>query len=356
MEMPSPLVSVIVLAYGDEPLLARCVSSVLASTSGSDAALDLEVIVIDNGAARAVAGLSPHPRLRVVSMTQNTGFTGGCNAGAEEARGEHLVFLNSDALVEPRAVSALLAELGDPGVGLVCGSVRLLKEPELVNSCGNPVHLLGLVWAGGYREPAGAHAFARDITAVTGAFFAARRGTWHDLGGFDPLYFAYHEDAELSLRCWQRGLRVRYCADAVAFHDYDFSRNPRKNYLLERNRWLALLTVFPAAVLLVALPPLLAFETAVLVRATVQGWLADKLRGYVWLIRNASAIRARRGRVQQESSLSAREFAALLTARLEPTVLGPVPGLSIANSLLGAYWRLASRALPGGPRTPLSGR
>jgi GT2 family glycosyltransferase len=335
-----PDVSVVLLAYGDEPLLQASVGAVLASTGVAN----LELIVVDNGSP-AVTGLAPDPRLRVLTMEQNTGFAGGCDIGAAQAHGRCLVFVNSDAFVEPDAIAELVAALEDPSVGLVCGSVRLADRPDVVNAVGNPVHLVGLVTAGGYGEPASEHLVARDIASVTGALFGCRREVWDALGGFDETYFAYHEDVELSLRCWQRGLRVRYVPTAVARHDYEFSRNPRKQYLLERNRWLTLLTVYPAPVLWAVLPLLLGFEVAVCGLAAVQGWLPQKLQGYRWLLSHRREVAARRRQVQAESGLSARAFSDLLTSRLSAGAMGELPGLGFGNALVTAYWRVARRTI-----------
>ena len=49
-------------------------------------------------------------------------------------------------------------------------------------------------------------------------------------------YFANHEDADFSIRTWRLGLRVVNVPDAIALHRYEFSRNPNKFYLVERNR------------------------------------------------------------------------------------------------------------------------
>jgi GT2 family glycosyltransferase len=349
----SRYVSVVVLAYGEEPLLQACVTAVLDSVTREGDPVDLEVIVVDNGARAAVSALAPHPRLRVVTMESNTGFTGGCNAGAQEARGRVLVFVNSDAVVSPTAVWSLAHELKDDTIGLACGSLRLLDAPDTMNSAGNPVHYLGVVWAGGYGEPSTRHAESRDVTAITGAFFGARRDTWDAFGGFDPLYFAYHEDAELSLRCRQRGLRVRYCAEAIALHDYDFSRHAQKRYLVERNRWLALVTLYPRPVLVAVIPALLAFEVAMLAMATIQGWLPAKLRGYWWLLQHAAEIRQHRGLAQAANTLSPRDFAQLLSARIEPAMLEPVAGLELLNALLIGYWWCVNTLLRlSSPRPP----
>lgn len=351
--MRDPQVSVIVLAYGAEPLLGSCVSAALGSMSKSGEPLDLEVIVVDNGAAEAVSALTADPRLRIVTMAENTGFTGGCNAGAELARGNTLVFVNSDAVCESSAIGNLADALDEPNAGLVCGSVRLADAPDTINSVGNPVHFLGVVWAGGMGEPATAHSVATDVATVTGCFFAAKRDTWRALGGFAPSYFAYHEDAELSLRAWQMGLRVRLVPEAVVLHHYEFHRNPRKMHLVERNRWQTILTVYPAGLLAAVLPALILFELPVLLAALAQGWLPGKLSSYAWLLRNRSVWRQRRAEVQARSTLSSAEFAELLTGRFTMAAAERPPGLAVLNALASAYWR-AVRVLVRSRHTGLS--
>ena len=219
-------ISVIVLAWGDEPYLTECVSSVLA-----DPRPYVEVIVLDNGAQRAVGALPAHPQLRTVVAPRNLGFSGGCNEAARHAAGDVLVFLNSDAVVMPGAVAVLAAAVEDRSVGLASGSIRLADEPDVINSAGNPVNFLGVAWAGGFGELASAHCSRSEIASASGAFVAVRRDVWRELGGFDDDYFAYHEDVELSLRTWQAGLTVVHEPAAVAHHHYAFSRNPRKQYL-----------------------------------------------------------------------------------------------------------------------------
>lgn len=339
-------VGVVVLAHGDEPLLEECLASVLASVTRDGGFPDLHLVVVDNG-ARDVAGRVPSSeRLTVLSPGRNTGFAGGCNLGAAATAARRLVFLNSDAVLEPHALSALLATLDEPSTGLVCGAVLLRDQPEIVNSVGNPLHFLGLSWSGGFGKPVAAHLEPRAVTCASGALFGVRRETWEQLGGFEPEYFAYHEDADLSLRCWQLGLDVRYCPDAIAWHAYEFSGNSQKMYLLERNRWLLISTVYPARVLAIVMPALLAFEVVMLLRAVAEGWLGAKFRGYSWLLRHAAWLRRRRAAVQRRNRLSPRGFADLLTSRLEPSVLGEVRGLAPANKLFALYWRLALRALP----------
>ena len=298
------LVSVLVVAWGDEPELGACLDSVLASEG-----VDVDVVVVDNGdRSGQLAAFASHPRVRTLTPGENLGFAAGCNLGAESARGSVLAFVNPDAIVTPSALAVLADALDQPGVGAATASVRLTTDPATINSAGNPVHYLGVAWAGGHGESAAAHATSGPVASVSGACFVMSTSWWRALGGFDPAYFAYHEDVELSLRCWQRGRSVVYVPTAIAYHHYEFSRNEVKLYLVERNRLLTVLTTYSGRTLLVLMIPLLAFEGAVLVKATSEGWLPAKLRGYRWLVHNAGHVWRRHQRIQGERVRSDREL------------------------------------------------
>ncbi len=334
--MPEVAVSVITLAFGDEPLLGACVDAVLGSGGA-----DVEHIVVDNGCAHGeVDRLGERPGLVVVRPGRNTGFAGGCNLGARTARGDVLVLVNSDALVTPGAVAALARAASDPTMGIATASVRLLERPDVVNSVGNPVHFSGLSWAGGLGEPAVAHAEAREVASASGCAMAMRREVWDELEGFCEDLFAYCEDTELSLRCRLAGLRVGYVPDAVVLHDYQFSRHPHKNYLLERNRLFVLLTVYRPRTLLLLAPPLLGLELAVLAVAVREGWAGQKLRGWWWLVTHAAQVRRRRAWVQAARRQGDRGLVGVLTGDFAP---GPETGVSAPTPvrlLSRGYWAL----------------
>ncbi|MGA8994026.1 MAG: glycosyltransferase family 2 protein [Nocardioidaceae bacterium] len=343
-EAPLPEVSAVVLAYGPEDLLEECVAALLGSHG-----VRIEVVLVDNGCTGdTVERLRGVDGVRLVEPGRNTGFTGGCRLGVAAARSDVLALVNSDAVVAPGAVAALVRALDDDGVGVVSGSLRLRSRPGVVNSAGNPVHYLGLSWAGGLGEPAADHARRAPVASATGGLMALRRGTWDTLGGFHDPLFAYCEDVELSLRCWQRGLRVEYVPDAVATHAYEFSRNPAKMYLLERNRLAVVLTVWPARTLLVLAPALLGLEAALLVVALRGGWAGQKVRGWWWLLTRAGALVRRRSEVQAARTAAPGAFHGLLTEAFEP---GAETGLRVPRVMTAAsrwYWS-AARSLMGVP-------
>jgi GT2 family glycosyltransferase len=337
----APDVSVVVLAYGAEQYLRECVEAILGQEG-----VCLELVLVDNGTeAERIQQLPRDPRIRVVSPGSNLGFAGGCNEAVRHTRAETLVFVNSDAIIAADAIQRLTDALADPEVGLASGGIRLAADPRSMNSVGNPVQFLGFVWAAGYGDAAAAHTQPTDVTSASGAFLAITRRRWDSLGGFPEDFFAYHEDTDLSLRAWQRGWRVRFVPDAVAYHHYEFSRNPLKQYLVERNRWLTVLTVYPSSLLGFVLPAMLAFEVPLCAVAIFQGWLPAKLRGWWWLLGHRRQIAERRREVQSASVMSPTDFARLLSARIEPAMVGRPPGLELVNKALTMYWRLACRRL-----------
>jgi len=334
-------VTAVLLAWGAEPYLPAAVEAVLASTG-----VELDVVVVDNGCTTdSVGRIKDLPRVRVLTPAENTGFTGGCTIGAAEATGEILAFVNSDAIVAPDALAALAAVAGEPEVGLAMGSIRLADRPELINTAGNPIHYTGLVWAGGNGQPATSFTKRRAVPCGSGCCFAIRRELWTELGGFAEEYFAYHEDTELSLRLWRRGLTVQYVPDAVVAHHYEFSRNAMKYYLVERNRLALLLTTYQLRSLVVLAPMLLLTEAAMVAAAVAGGWGRPKFRGYGWLWRNRRWLRSRRALLRRERTVSDAALVPILTDRFDPANIEAPPGVRAFNLVARWYWWIARRLL-----------
>lgn len=327
--------SVIVVGYGPEPQLERCLWSIASDMDTED-----EILLVDNGVALSTERRSSWPlHLRVVTPGSNVGFAEGANAGAAVAEGSVLVFVNSDLVLCKGAIRALAEAARCDRTLLATGSVRLSDQPDVINSAGNPVHYTGIAWAGAFGEPATHHAQRRAVASASGGFMAADASHWQRLGGFQPDYFMYHEDVEFSLRWWMTGGRVEYVPEAVGVHDYEFARNPGKMYYLERNRLITVLTTYPRELLIRVLPVLLATEVGLLLLAGRQGWMKEKLRSYGWVIRRRGHLRQRRADVQASFTVPTQLLTELLSPRLETAGFGHVPGLAAVNALLSAYWR-----------------
>lgn len=337
----SPEVSAVVLAYGDEPYLVDCVDALLASEK-----VDVEVVLVDNGAnAEALRAAASRPGVRLQTPSANLGYAGGCNTGARAASAPVLAFVNSDAIVEPGCLTALARAVSPPPVGLATASLRLAQSPDTLNSAGNPVHFLGFSWAGGYGEAADRHRSPAPVASVSGATFAVRREVWNDLGGFDEVYFAYGEDVDLSIRCWERGYRVVFVPDAVSLHHYEFSRNPLKYYLLERNRLVNLLTLYEPRTTRWLVAASVPVELGLLLVAVRGGWVSQKMQGWRWLLDNREYLRTRRAAVQASRVTPDREITTMLRGHLDPPDSFGIAVPRFVDTVLSRYWDVVQRRL-----------
>ena len=91
--------SAIVLAFGVEPWLDDCLTAVAAQAD--------EVVIVDNGSTHpdVISAWESRAGVVVVRPETNLGYAGGCNAAAAAATGDMFVFVNSDAIVQPGALT-----------------------------------------------------------------------------------------------------------------------------------------------------------------------------------------------------------------------------------------------------------
>lgn len=339
-----PRVSVVVVHHDDD-VIERCVASVLDNEPPGE----VEVVVVKNNARprdAAMDAIAARAGAKVVDAGANLGFCGGCNLGVRASRGSILFFLNPDAIAGPGAATACADVLdGDPTIGIVMARVRLLSEPERLNSSGNVLHASGLAWCGGYGDPADTVREVTDVAYPSGAAMAVRRDLYDHFGGMTDELFLYHDDLELGWKARLGGYRCVVTPSADVFHDYEFSRNARKLYWVERNRNVFVLTAYSARLLVLLTPVLVATELAMWLLAWRHGWLRQKLQGWSWILQHRVWVRAHRRETQAIRVVSDRDLARWLSTSLDPQMVD-VPGVAaIANPLITAYWGVVRRLL-----------
>jgi GT2 family glycosyltransferase len=328
-----PSLSVLIVAWNSREELRRTLPPLLAELRDGD-----ELIVVDNDSADDTAAVVAElaPAARLVRMGRNVGFAAGCNAGAEEARGDLLVILNPDAAPLPgwgegirrpwlegrgwAAWQALVAEAGG----------------TRINSAGNPVHFTGIVWAGLHGRPISEAPPAGEVVCLSGACLAIPLSTWRSLGGFPGRFFLYHEDVDLSLRLRLRGDTLGIEPAAIVDHDYEFGAREHKWRWLERNRLAFLVRAYPTRLLILLAPALLATELALLFVAGSGGWGRQKLAANFEALRWLPRLLRERRRIQGARAVGSAEFASWLSADLDsPFIAGAARSLPARLALRG---------------------
>ena len=338
-----PTLSVLVVSFENRDDLRRTLPALLPELGADD-----ELIVVDNkpgdGSAEVVRQLAP--QARIVAMGSNIGFAGAVNAGAEVANGELLVILNPDAAPQPGFGEAIRRPFEE---GRGWGAWQALVadgDGRRINSAGNPLHFIGITWAGGHGLPLDQAPAAAEVTIASGACLAVPLRIWRETGGFPAEFFLYHEDVDLSVRIRMAGHPVGIEPAALVAHDYEFGANAEKWFWLERNRLAFLVRTYPGALLALLAPALLATELALLPVAVAGGWGRAKLRADLAFLRWLPRLLRERRVIQRRRAISASEFAAALTPDLDSELISPLVRTWPVRLALRTYWRLVRLLLP----------
>jgi GT2 family glycosyltransferase len=258
----APLVSVVVLNYNGARWLEKCLSSLQRQTI-----LDqLEIIVADNlstdgSDALAEKLLSPFPRGKFIQHGQNLGYCAGNNRAAEAATGRYLFFLNNDAWLEPDCLEKLLAEVEREGAAVA--------EPLIMNYDDDSFQSIGAFGFDifGLTSTRASSATTREVLMPEGCAYLIERELFNQIGGFDPEFFMFADEYDLSWRVWISGNRAIAVPAARLHHrgaaqvnpagggtQVEFRTSDTKRFYANRNNLLVLLK--NARCLLLALVPL----------------------------------------------------------------------------------------------------
>ncbi|HEX2084896.1 MAG TPA: glycosyltransferase family 2 protein [Solirubrobacteraceae bacterium] len=339
-------VATVIVAHDSAGDLPRTLAALRAQLRDGD-----EVVVVDNASSDGSADVARDAlggAGAVVETGANLGFAAGCHVGVRATGAPLVLLLNPDCEPAAGCLDALRTVAGErPGWGAWQALVTL-PGGERVNTAGNLVHYLGFGWAGRLDEPvASVPNDPHEVGFVSGAALTIRRSAWEETGGFDARYFMYGEDLDLSLRLRLAGHGLGVVPGARVAHEYEFTKGDYKWFYLERNRWWTVLGAYPAGLLALLVPALLAFELVLLLASARGGWLRAKLRAQAAVAREVPRILARRRAIQRTRRVSAREFADGFVASLDSPHLAMGRAIPGAELLQALYWRLVLALLRG---------
>jgi GT2 family glycosyltransferase/glycosyltransferase involved in cell wall biosynthesis len=290
-------VSTIVVNHERRDLLAMCLQSLERALHAVDE--KTELIMVDNGSQD---GSADHvrelfPRVKLVRLHRNEGFAGGVARGIAEARGEWIAVFNNDTTVEPDAVAVMLeAGRSHPSVGSVAAQMRFADRRDVLNSAGLELDRLGVAADRlvGTRLSDHRDQSAYEVFGASGGAALFRRQMLDQVGGFDESFFAFFEDADLAWRAQAYDWRAVYAPEAVVYHHHSATAqhgSPTKLYLVGRNRVRTLAKNATPGMLIAHGPWILAYDTAYVVYASLNGRTLAPLRGRVRGLREWRAYR-----------------------------------------------------------------
>jgi len=188
-------VTIIIVNYNGRRFLERLFSSIYSQTFK-----DFEIIFVDNDSKDdSIDFVSRnYPKTKIVRL-KNLGFGTGCNAGAREAEGKYLVFLNEDMYLPEDFLEKIMAfrlkldKNGNKKIGgISCKLINFDSDPQkMQEKYGASIDLFGFLVKGNNSD---------DIFAISGSPFFILKEIFQKVGGFNENIFLYGEDVDLSWR------------------------------------------------------------------------------------------------------------------------------------------------------------
>ena len=240
-------VSIIIVNYQTPKLVIDCVRSIKEKTEG----ITYEVILVDNGSKDGSADLlreALQEEVTLVVSDVNLGFGRANNLGVGYASGKYVLLLNSDTLLLNNAVRILYDYLETHRQAGVAGGSLYTKEYKPSPSfcthfddlesakkeaawsriLGTSLRNRYVQWFSSpeqkerfyYKESFNFHKKAKRVAYIFGTDMMLSKALYEKMGGFDPDFFMYAEEEEMSFRITQAGYEIVNVPAAKLIH-YD---------------------------------------------------------------------------------------------------------------------------------------
>lgn len=264
-----PAVAVVILNWNGKNFLQQFLPSVLASTYSN-----LRIIVADNASSDDSVQYvqQTFPSVEIMVSKENYGFAKGYNYFLQQIQSDYYVLLNSDVEVQPNWIEPVIALMENDAKIAACQPKLLAyhnkTEFEYAGACGGWIDTLGYPFSRGrvfdvLEKDEGQYNNAIPVFWASGAAFFVRAECYHQMGGFDPFFFAHQEEIDLCWRLQRAGYTIYVCPQSVVYHVGGGTLpagSNRKVYLNFRNNLIMLTKNMPWSQLWWKLPLRLALD------------------------------------------------------------------------------------------------
>lgn len=215
--------SVVILSYNTQEFLKSCLTSIFNNVKG----IGFEVVVFDNASIdESVKMVKQHfKQAKLIVSKKNLGFAKGVNTAVMSAKGDYLLFLNSDTTMKDESAAEMVTFLdSNSDVAAVGGTLENI-DGTTSESYGTFFNLFSVFRMLFLKRKQAVLRKASEVDWVSGGFMLIRRSEFERVGGFDEHFFMYLEDMELCFRLKQYGRKVFFLPTAKVLHAGQGSSN-----------------------------------------------------------------------------------------------------------------------------------
>ena len=313
----TPLVSIIILNFNAGKLLLNCIESLTKL-----AYQNIELIIVDNVSTDNSQNQCKEkfPQVKLIQNEKNSGYCGGNNVGIKNAKGEFIIILNPDTIVESNLIDELLDAYNIHGEGLYQPKILSLEDKTILQSTGNMIHVFGF-------------GFARDkgnqdnneikettkIGYAAGTCLFALKETFLKLKLFDEFLFLYHDDLDIGWRASQKEINSYIVPQTTIYHaeSYSLKWSKKKFFWLERNRRYCLMTHYSPNTLKIIKKELWITELLIWAVYFSKGYLTAKIKAELELRKNKKFIIKKQIEIENEKRISDVELIKTFPDRIE---------------------------------------
>ena len=305
-----PSVDIVICAYNDKKLTAKCIDSLLALSYPC-----FRIILVDDCSPDdSVSFLrNKYPDITIIENKKNLGPAKTRNAGIRISKAKYVVTMDNDATLSSNWLTKMIELMeSDRTIGQAVGKIIFPDKPTKLAAAGGSMRFRCKSYDIGMGESINNPRYnkVREILVACSASMIVRRSVLELIGGFCDIYYHGYEDSDLSFRINIAGYKVIYYPKAVSWHILSKTVNrtigKKRVYYWIRNRLLLMLRNYGFKNLVKYLPVNIRFTLSDCRSHTER--ISSAILSWLWIIFHLPSIIAQRRGINNYRKIGDKEL------------------------------------------------
>lgn len=316
-------VVVVIPNWNGADFIAPCLKSLEKQT------LHARIVVVDNGSVDDSIQIieSEFPKVHLIKLDHNTGFTGGVNVGisyALEQGAEAVALFNNDATAEKDWLENLVKAASEhPEAGIITGKFMRMDKKH-IDSTGDFYSIWAMPFPRGRNQlDTGQYDTAEFVFGASGGASLYRASMLKEIGLFDEKFFAYLEDVDISFRAQLAGWKVWYQPRAIAYHRVGATSSKLgsfSRYHFTKNFYMVYAKNMPVKLYWKYGPQFIIQAGRMLITSILKGGGWAYIRGFVRAFANTPHLIRERSRIQKSQTVNDKYIDSILYKNRPPKI------------------------------------